>query len=176
MRIGRRIAVAWEMLAARRHPFGLQGSHNRAAHAGHVRGIFREGPVADHGILRVGEDVEDRCVIEGDADGAQFRGERPAEALRERHVAAPAERGHRRPFGERRFQPRHPATFLVDAHPQRKLGTEQRGLVTDLGQLCRLGDVSGEENDAAEADSRASATSSTGKAWPSNPAMSSCPI
>ena len=69
-----------------------------------------------------------------------------------RDVAAPAERRHRRPLGERRLQARDAAAFLVDADPQRQVGRQPGRLVAQLGDLLGLGDVAREEDDAAETE------------------------
>src|SRR4029079_7137634 len=73
MRVGTGITVAGEMLAARGDALGLERSDDRRAKAGYIVGFFRERPVADDRIRRVGEDVEDRRVIERDADRAELR-------------------------------------------------------------------------------------------------------
>ena len=42
--------------------------------------------------------------------------------------------------------------FLIDADPERQVRHEPRGLVAELGDLLRLGDVAGEQDHAAEAE------------------------
>ena len=95
-------------------------------------------------------DVEDRSVIEGDADRPKLQGKRAGEALRELDVAAPPERRHRRPLSERRFQPRDGAALLIDADPQGQIWNEARGLVAHLRHLRGLGDVPGKQDHAAQ--------------------------
>ena len=96
--------------------------------------------------------VEDRCVVERHADRLELRGEGAGKALREPLVAAAPERDHRRPFGEWRLQARDASAFLIDRHPQREVGGESRRFVGQLGHLIRIGDVSGEQDDAAKAE------------------------
>ena len=154
-------------------PFGLQRPHDRGAEPGDVLGLLRQRAIADDRVLRVGVDVEDRRVIEGDADALQLGRERSRESLRQLRVAAAAERRHRRPLGERRLEARDAAAFLIDRDPGRQIGHEARGIERQLGDLLRLGDVAGEQDDAAEAELLASERSSGGIWWPLNPAISS---
>ena len=135
VRVGARVAMAGKMLAARRDPRPLQRRDDPSAEPGDVVGPLGEGAIADDGILRVGEDVEDGRVVERDPDRLELGGEGAREALGERLVAAAAERHHRRPLGERRLEPRDPAALLIDAHPQRQLVRERLRLARDLGHL-----------------------------------------
>ena len=80
------------------------------------------------------------------SSAASARAKRSASA----DVAAAPERRHRRPFGERRLEPRDAAALLVDADPQRQIGHQARRFAAQLGDLFRLGDVAREEDDAAE--------------------------
>ena len=114
MRIGDRVAVTRKVLAAGGDAFALQRSDDRRAESRDVGRLVAERAVADHGVLRVREDVEHGRVVEGYADSLQLRGERLRESLGERDVPAAAQRRHRRPLGERRLEPRHAAAFLID--------------------------------------------------------------
>ena len=58
------------------------------AEPGDVLGALGQRAIADHRVLRVGEDVEHRRVVERDADGVQLGGERRANRAGERLVAA----------------------------------------------------------------------------------------
>ena len=72
-----RIAVPGKMLAAGGDALRLQGLDDDRPEPGDVLGR-RPRPIADHGILRVGEDVEHRREVERDADGAELGGQRLA--------------------------------------------------------------------------------------------------
>ena len=104
------------------------------------------------GFFGIRVDVEHRRVVERDPDRFQLGGQRPREPLGQRDVAAPAERRHRRPLGERRLQPRDAAAFLIDADPRRQLRHQPGRLVGELGDLLGLGDVARKEDDAAETE------------------------
>ena len=82
------------------------------------------------------------------SSAASARAKRSASA----HVAAPAERRHRRPLGERRLQPRDAPALLVDADPGGHRGAAGDASTTELRHLLGLVDVAGEEDDAAEAE------------------------
>ena len=104
------------------------------------------------GLRRVRVDVEHRSVVQGHADGPEFRRQRPGEALHQADVSAAAQGGHGRPLGERRLQPGHAPAFLVDADPERDVGHQPGRLVRQLGDLPGLGDVPRKEDDAAQAE------------------------
>jgi hypothetical protein len=116
-------------------PSRLQRPRRSRAEPRHVLGVLRERAIADHRVLRIGVDVEDRRVVEGDADRLQLGGQRAREPLGQRVVAAPPERRHRRPLGERRLQPRDPPAFLIDRHPERQSGTS-RDASNDSSATC----------------------------------------
>ena len=83
MRIGAGVAVPGKCFAARGDAFGLQRADDRGAEARDVLGFLRQRAIADHRVLRVGVDVEDRRVVERDADGLQLGGQRAREPLGE---------------------------------------------------------------------------------------------
>jgi hypothetical protein len=141
------------VLAARGDPFPLERADDGGAEARDVLGALGQRAIADHRVLRVGVHVEDRRVVERDADRVQFGRERLGEPLGQLLVvrlADPAERGHRRPLRERTAEPRHTAAFLIDADPERKLGGERLRLARQIGDLLRRLDVAREEDHAAE--------------------------
>jgi len=76
------------------------------------------------------------------------------EALRQFHVAAAAERRHRRPLGERRAFSRatRPPSWSTDTHGGNS-GSIRGRLEGRLGDLFGLGDVAREQDDATQADS-----------------------
>ena len=49
-----------------------------------------------------------------------------------------------------RLEPRDPAAFLIDAHPERQLPGERLRVARDIGHLIGRHDVAREENDPAE--------------------------
>ncbi len=147
-----RIAVPGKMLAAGGDACSLQGlDDDRPEPCDDFR---RPGqrPIADHGILRIGENVEHRRKVERHAYRAKLGGQRPGKSLRQRLVAAAPERLHGRPQRERRPQPRDPAPLLIDADPERQLPRERLRLACDLGDLLWGLDVARKEDDAAEVE------------------------
>ena len=150
MGVGARVAVTGEMFAARRDALGLQRPHDGAAEPRSLLGLLRQRAIADDGILRVGVDVQDGRVVQRDADALQLHRERPGESFGQRHVAAPPERRHRRPLGKRRFQPRDAPAFLIDGDPHGEIRHQPCGIERQLGDLLGLGDVSREQDDAAQ--------------------------
>ena len=108
--------------------------------------------IADDRVLRVGVDVEDRRVIEGNPHRFELGGQRPGKPLGERDVAAPAQRRHRRPFGERRLQAGNAAAFLIDADPRGQVGHEVGRVEGELRHLLGLDDVAGKQDDAAQTE------------------------
>ena len=101
MRIGARVAMPGKVLAARRDPFGLQRLDNHAPQPRHVVGPPGERAIADDGVRRVREDVEDRRVVQRDPDRRELGRQGQREPLRQALVATPAERHHWRPHRER---------------------------------------------------------------------------
>ena len=89
---------------------------------------------------------------------------------------AAAKRGHRRPHGERRFEPRHSPALLIDADPQRKPGCQGLCLMRQLGDLLGRLDVARKEDDAARENSRASDRISGVMALPGELPINSCPM
>ena len=81
MRVGAGVAVPGKVLAARRHTLRLQHPDDGRAESRHGQRLIRERAVADDRVLRVRVDVEDRRVIERDADRAKLRGQGPSETL-----------------------------------------------------------------------------------------------
>ncbi len=154
MRVDRGVAVPGKMLAAGGDALGLQRLDDNRTDPRHILRPLGQRAVANRRVVAVGEDVEHRGEVERDADRPQFRGQRPGEPLRQTVVAAPAERPHRRPDGERALEPRDAAPFLIDAHPQRQLAGQPPGVARDLRNLLGLGDVARKEDHAAEVEFR----------------------
>ena len=152
MRIGAGVPVSGEMLAAGGHSLRLQHADDGCAKIGNSPGLFCERSIADHRILRIGVNVEDRSVVECDADRSEFDGQRAGEAFRQRGVAAAAKRSHRWPLGERRLEASDPSAFLVDADPGRHVGCQAGELERELGDLRRLLDVAREQDGSAETE------------------------
>ena len=87
VRVGAGVAVPGKVLAAGGDAGALQRPDDRRAEPGDVFGALGQRAIADHRVLRVGVDVEDRRVVERDADGVQLRGERPRKPLGQLLVA-----------------------------------------------------------------------------------------
>ncbi len=120
MGVNRRVPMPRKVLSACGDAVILQAANNGGAQLPHHRGIVGERAIANDRVLRVGVNVQDGRVVERDADGLEFGGERRGEPRRQRHVACPPQRRHRRPLGERRAQAGDASPFLVDADPQRR--------------------------------------------------------
>ena len=140
------------MLAARRDALALQRFHDRAAEPGDVLRAFGQRAIADRGIGLVGQDVEHGREVERDPDRPQLGGERARETPGQLLIAAAPERHHRRPHGERGFEPRDPSAFLIGADPQRQLRRELLRLAREIRHLFRPVHVAREENDAAKVE------------------------
>ena len=105
------------------------------------------------GLLRIGVNVEDRRVVERDSHGLEFGSQGLREPLSQALVTTAAQCDHRRPQRERRAQPRHSPTLLIDAHPQWQavVGMYQRlRFARQVGNLVRRFDVAREQDDSAE--------------------------
>lgn len=152
MRVDARVAMAGEVLAARRDAVRLERPNDDRAQPRHLLRTLTERAVADHGILGIGMNVEDRRKIEGDPDGPQFDGERAGKILGEAIVAALPQRAHRGPFGEGTPQPRDASALLIDRHPQRRLTREPLQIVHELGHLLGRLDVAREQDDPADVE------------------------
>ena len=139
-----------KVLAAGRDAVSLQALDDRRSEPRHRLRILGQRAIADDRILRIGVNVEDRRVVQRDADRTQLGGEGLSEPRRQRHVAAAPERGHRRPHGERRLEARDASAFLIDADPERELRAERLHVVRQLGHLFGRLDVAREEDDAAQ--------------------------
>ena len=128
VRIGTRIAVAGEMLAARREPGALHGGDDHRTQPGdHVR-FASQRAIADDGIRGVGVDIEHRRVVERDPDGEQLGGQCRRKAPGQAVVAAATEHHRWRPFRERRTQARDATTLLIDADPDRPVARQAADL------------------------------------------------
>src|SRR5580765_6040211 len=150
MRIAVRVSVSRKVFAAGRDARRLQPANHGTPECGREVRALGQRAIADDGVRGVRMDVEDRRVVEVDADGRELRRERRRKTLRQLLVAAPAQRDCRRPLGERLLQPGHPPAFLIDAHPQRPVDREVRDLARELRHLTGLDDVPGKVDDAAE--------------------------
>ncbi len=84
VRVGARVAVPGKVLAARRNARLLQRRDDPLAQPGDVLGPLGQRAIADHRILRVREDVEDRRVVERNPDGLELRRQRAREPLGQR--------------------------------------------------------------------------------------------
>ena len=102
------------------------------------------------GLFRIRVNIEDRRVVERDADRLQLRGQRRRKPRRHRRVPAATQHRHRRPFGKRLPQASHPSTLLVDADPEWHLGCQRLHVTGKLGDLLRRLDVAREQDDASE--------------------------
>ena len=136
---------------------------------GDVLGAIGQRTIADRRVRRIGEDVEDRRVVERDPDRRQLGGQRAGKTRREPLVAAPPERRHRRPPRERPLQPGDPAALLVDADPERQLLASSWAWREMSATCSGSSTLRANSTTPPRSNSRASDLSSGGIAWPGNP-------
>ena len=150
MRIDRRVAVPGEMLAARRDAVALQSVDDGGAKRRNLLRVFAERTIANDRILRIGVNVEHGRIVERDANGAHFGSQRCRETRCQGEVSAAAERGHGRPFRERRPEARNAPALLIDRDPQRLLRCQGLQVPRQFRNLLRRLDVPLEERHAAK--------------------------
>ena len=141
-----------KMLAAGGDAGALQLLDDDASEARHNLGPLAERAIANDRIFGIRVNVEDRRVIERDADRRQLGRKRRCKPLRKRRIAASSEHRHRRPHGERRTQPRHAAAFLIDADPGWQLDAKDLRVVREPRHLLGPFDVpqASKQGDAAQ--------------------------
>ena len=150
MRIGTCVAVTRKMLAARRYAFALQGADDDAAQTRNFFGLFSEGAIANYRVVGIGMNIEDRSVVERDADRAQFARERAPETLGQRiRVGAPEHR-HWRPARKRFLEAGDAAALLVYADPCGHGASERFDVSGQLHDLFRRFDVAAEKDAATQ--------------------------
>ena len=150
MRVDAGVAVSGKMLAGCGDPLRLERPDDDAADARDLVGALGQGTIANRRILQVREDVQDRRVIERDPDRRSSAASARANRATSLVVAAPAEGPHRRPDGERAFRrATRPPSWSVLTHRGSSVAIVL-ALACHLGDLLRLDDVAGEENDSAE--------------------------
>ena len=152
MRIRARVAMSGKVLAARRNARRLESRDDGSSEPGDILSAFGQRTIADHGVLWIREDVQNRSVVERNADRFELGGQRPGEARCQLLISAPPERLHRRPQREWRLQPRDSTALLIDAHPEGQLLRKSLRLPRHLSHLIRGLDISREENDAAQVE------------------------
>ena len=154
VRVGAGVAVPGEMLAARGKAGALKRADDHTSEPRDILGAFGERAIADDRVLRVRVDVEDRRIVEGDADGEELVGQRLGKPLGERFglPAGAPQRRHRRPLRERILQTGDAPALLVDADPRRRGPAERLALGRELGHLFRRLDVAAEQDHAAEVE------------------------
>ena len=153
VRVGHRVAVGREVLAAVGHAGAHQAEHQALGEHRHHPRIAVEGAVADHLAALVVE-VDHRRVAQIDAAGAKLGAEhiagRQARVDGAHRVLHPqlAELSHRREVGETvGAKALHPAALVVDGDQQ--IGPQRLHLGSHLGQLAPVLPVAGEEDQPA---------------------------
>ena len=153
MRVGHRVAVRREVLAAVGHARSHQTKHQALCEHRHDACVTVEGTVADD-LAALMVEVDDRRVAQLDAAGAQLgtehvaRGERRVDGAH--RVVHPqfAELAHRRQMGEAvGAKALHAAAFVVDRDED--VGSQRLDLGRHFGQLAAVLPVAGEEDQAA---------------------------
>jgi len=139
-----------KVLPARRNAVPLECVYNYRAEAADLRGIGRQGPIANHVVGPVAANIQDRSEVQRNAHGGQFIGQRLGESLRQRAIALTPQRLHRGPLGKRGAQARYPAALLVDAHPERHLLGQLLNGKGQFGYLLRRFDISTKQHDPAQ--------------------------
>jgi hypothetical protein len=149
VRVDAGVAVAREVLGARRHAGRLQAPDERGGVPGDQAGVGAERPYPDDRVVRVAVDVGVRGVVQRDARVGQVEAEVVGDGLGQPGVVDRAE-GQVAGAGAAvpRLESGDVAGLLVDRHDHvRPLGTQAGGQRGDLGG--RL-DVAGEQRHAAE--------------------------
>jgi hypothetical protein len=148
------VAMAREVLGARRDSPLLEAADHRDAQAAHELGVIAEGAIPDHRILRVRVDVKDRGQVPANPASHKLGREGSAHAARQLRRADAAQRPQWRPQGPRLPQPRDPPALLVDGDEQRqvvaRISRQGLDLADEVGDLFGRVHVAREENDAAD--------------------------
>ena len=119
--VGRRVAVAGEVLGGREHAALLDPAHVGRRHARHELGVLAERADADHRVLRIHVHVDHRVVVHVDAERPALARADAARALGERRVARRAER-HRARHARRALHDVAGAALEVGGEQQRQRG------------------------------------------------------
>ena len=151
MRVDARVSVPGKVLAARCNAVPLQGLDDDATEASHLDRIGGQGPVADDRVGLGVSHVEYRRKVERNPDRPQFVSQRGCETSHQRRIYVTTERRHGRPFGERRPQPGHPSSLLIDTHPQWRVVGQRLQVKGQFGHLLWRLNVPREENHPAQA-------------------------
>jgi hypothetical protein len=120
VRIGVRVAVPGEVLAAAHQPGAAQPAPERHRVGAHRGGVAAEGAVADDRVGGVCVYVEHGREVPADAQRRHLFAQRPPHGRRPRRIAARTHRLHRWPLGRRGAHPLHQPALLIDRHQQRR--------------------------------------------------------
>ena len=149
MRIGIRIAMTGEMLAAR-HDLGVLETRGRdQSHFNDRLRIGAECAVTNDGIVRIAVDVQHRGHVHVDADRFQLLGDRRRGCVRQFPRMTAADQLARGKDRKALGQAGDPSSFLIDGDQQWRF---LAALLEVIGQLNDLVDglqIPREENDAA---------------------------
>jgi len=144
--------MAWKMFAAWDNAGFSQTLGKGKGGLNHDLRIIGEGPVADHRIAGIGQDVEDRCEINVDPDPFEFEPHESADPSQK--LASPPMRhplkdlapgGGWRVLDERRRETRDAPPLLIDSDQQRGI-TERPEIAGQSPQLRGGLDVSPKED------------------------------
>ena len=92
MRIRARVAMSGKVLAARRDALSLERRDDGASEPGYILSAFGQCTIADYGVLWIREDVQNRSVVERNADRFELGGQRSGEARCQLLISAAPER------------------------------------------------------------------------------------
>ena len=143
------VAVPWEMLGAGRDAGVLHSFYIGSCMAGDGRRVGSEGAHPDHRVLRIAVDVGYGSQVEIDPAGRQLGADRGRHVACERDVVGdPESKVARVRASGPGLQPRHIASFFVDADKQSRARAMQLG--REAGQLRFALEIAGEEDHAAQ--------------------------
>ena len=154
VRVDGGVAVPRKMLRASGHAGILHSFYICSGMAGDGRRIGSEGPHPDHRVLRIAVDVRYGSEVEIDPAGRQLGADRSRHVTCERDRVRDAEgKVARVRASGPRLEPRHIASFFVDADEQSGARAVQLG--RHAGHLRLALEVAGKEDDPAQSIGRA---------------------
>ena len=116
--IHRGVPVAGEVFGTRRNPLALEALDQRGPELGHPFRVVAERPVADHRIVRIAVDIQNRGVVLVKTQREQASTEQGSHGVRKRRAPPSPDDAERRQLRKRRPQALNAASFLVDRNQQ----------------------------------------------------------
>ena len=143
-------SVAREVLAHGNHPGVSQSAGHPCGSVSRPAGIAAVGPVADHGVVRIGPHVHHRGKIHVEAEGGALRSQCLPQLLEHGGIIALPKGVGTGQVGHLRGHPVHPSPLLIHAEEQGGVvPVEILQAVGELRQLPGALHVAAEEDHAA---------------------------